>query len=237
MRNKNGVLTPELRKKIKNRKLVNVRVEDLKHNPMNPPERIETNAALMKLKHGVREYGVIVPIHFCWKTMTLCDGHRRLETARANGVEIIQGYRYDNLTIDERNLLFKHLNTTSVKYNGAQELFTYLEGGEVSVSTVKTCSIIQKAGDYEELGQGMKCLTTIRKRRKSPTSFAIGIKEYCRIMDDNSLKTQSRCLHWMMNVGSAHKLKSLIALKCPAHLLKTAIDKARPVNGTWEITA
>ena len=169
--------------------------------------------------------------------MTLLDGHRRWRCAQENGIQTLAGYRYDDLTLIERNTLFNHLNTTSVKYNSSQELFTYLEGGEVSPATIRTCSHIQQAGDYEKLGNGMKCLNTIRKRRKSPVSYSVGINEYCKVVGNDALKHQSDALRWMLGIGSAHKLKSLIALKCPAHLIQDAVENQRPVQGTWEISA
>ena len=133
--------------------------------------------------------------------------------------------------------MFKILNTTSVKYSGAQELFTYLQGGEVSEQFAKYCATILKAGDHIRLGNGMKFLTTMRNNRKSPTSFCIGINEYAKLTEDQSITTQSKVLNWMMNIGSAHGLKSLISLKCPKHLIQDAVENDRPIEGTWEITA
>ena len=65
----------------------------------------------------------------------------------------------------------------------------------------------------------------------------IGVKEYCRVVGSDSMKTKSNVLNWMLNVGNAHRIKALISLKCPAHLLKRAVNGKKPVQGTWEITA
>ena len=51
------------------------------------------------------------------------------------------------------------------------------------------------------------------------------------------MKTKAKVLDWMVNVGTAHRIKALISLKCPAYLLKKAVNGSRPVMGTWEITA
>ena len=236
MSKSNGLMTSSLAKKVKTRQLVEVRLKDLKRNPMNPPERTTTNNALLTLRSKVREYGVINPVHFCGQTMTLCDGHRRTNVARQCNVKKIHGYRYDGLTLKERDTLFKILNTTSVKYSGAQELFTYLEGGEVSEQFAKYCSSILRAGDHIKMGNGMKCLTTMRNMKKSPTSYYIGMNEYSKLTGDTSLKTQAKVLNWMLNIGSAHGLKSLISLKCPKHLIENAIENDRPIEGTWEIS-
>jgi len=189
------------------------------------------------LKRGVRELGVLDVVHFCGDTMTLINGHRRVESARLNGVTTVTAYRYDGLTEEERNILFRHLNTTSVSYSGSQKLYTFLNGGTVDSSFEKTCHELIDVGDSVQLGNGMNLLNTIRNKKKSPTSYMIGVKEYCRVVGDDSMKTKAKVLDWMINVGSAHRIKALISLKCPAHLLKKAVNGRRPVIGTWEITA
>ena len=83
----------------------------------------------------------------------------------------------------------------------------------------------------------MQFLNTIRNKKKSPTSYMIGVKEYCRVVGNDSMKTKAKVLDWMINIGTAHRIKALISLKCPAHLLKKAVNGRRPVTGTWEITA
>ena len=229
-------MTSELAHKIKSRKLVDVDIIKLNSNPMNPPERVSSNSAYLTLKSKVREYGVINPVHFCGDTMTLCDGQRRVSAARECRIGSLQGYRYSELTIKERDSLFKILNTTHVKYTGAQELYTYLKGGEVSERFANTCASVLKAGDYVRSGNGMKFLITMRNNKKSPTSYYIGMNEYSKLTEDHSLETQARVLNWMVNIGSAHGLKSLISLKCPKHIIQNAVETDKPIEGTWEIS-
>jgi len=232
-----AIFSKSLAEKIGNRRLVEVDTADLNINPMNPPERVETNPAFLTLKKGVRELGVLDVVHFCGDTMTLINGHRRIESAKLNGVITVTAYRYDGLTEEERNIIFRHLNTTSVPYSGSQKLFTFLNGGTVDPPFAKACHDLIDIGDSVERGTGMQFLTTIRNHKKSPTSYMIGVKEYCRVVSDDSMKTKAKVLDWMLNVGSAHRIKALISLKCPAHLLKKAVNGRRPVAGTWEITA
>ena len=232
----NGLMTSELARKVQSRQLVEVDIRKLNSNPMNPPERTNSNSAYLTLKSKIKDYGVINPVHFCGDTMTLCDGHRRASAARECEIKKMYGYKYSGLTIKERDSLFKILNTTSVKYSGAQELFTYLQGGEVSEQFARYCATILKAGDYVKSGNGMKFLITMRNNKKSPTSFVIGINEYAKLTEDHSLETQARVLNWMVNIGSAHGLKSLISLKCPKHLIQNAVENDKPIEGTWEIS-
>ena len=237
LKRNNTIFSASLADKIKNRSLVEIDIVDLKENDNNPPERTSSNQAFLTLKKGVRELGVLDVVHFCGDTMILINGHRRVKSARLSGIETVTAYRYDNLTEEERDTLFRHLNTTSVSYTGSQKLHTFLNGGTVDSSFTKTCHEVIDILDSKEVGSGMEFLHTIRNKKKSPTSYLIGVKEYCKVVGDDSVKTKVKVLDWMLNVGTAHRIKALISLKCPAHLLKKAVNGRKPVTGTWEITA
>ncbi len=223
--------------KIGNRTLMEVNISELNSNPLNPPERTASNASFLTLKKVVREFGVLDVIHFCGDTMTLINGHRRVESAKTSGITRLTAYRHNNLTEEERNILFIHLNTTSVPYTGAQKLFTYLNGGTVDKDFAKSSHQIIKIGDSVRPGKGIEYLNIMRNKKKSPASYMIGVNEYCKVIGTDTNKTKDKVLYWMLNIGTAHRIKALISLKCPAHLLKTAINSKRPVIGTWEITA
>ena len=231
------IFSTELIGKIKNRKLVEVRIDELRTDPNNPPERVATNSAFLTLKKGVAELGVLDTIHFCGDTMLKINGHRRVESARQNGITHVTAYRYDGLTEEERNTLFRHLNETSLSLTGAQKLHIFLNGGLVDTPFESSCHDVIRIGDSITQGTGMQYLQTIRNRKKSPTTFMIGVREYCKVVGNDSIKTKAKVLDWMLNVGTAHRIKSLVGLKCPASLLKRAVDNKRPVMGTWEITA
>ena len=231
------IFSPALVKKIKNRRLVEVEIAKLKTDPNNPPERVETNKDFMTLRKGVGELGVLDTIHFCGDTMLKINGHRRVECARLNGITHVTAYRYDGLTEKERNILFRHLNETSLGLKGSQKLHIFLNGGLVDTSFENVCHDLIRIGDFIESGLGMQFLETIRNKRKSPTTFMIGVHEYCKVIGDDSMKTKAKVLDWMLNVSTAHRIKALVGLKCPAHLLKKAVNNGKPVMGTWEITA
>ena len=237
MRKSKRIFSARLVEKIRNRKLVEVDIVDLRTEPNNPPERVATNKAFLTLKKGVAELGVLDTIHFCGDTMININGHRRVESARQSGIKYVTGFRYDGLTEVERNTLFRHLNETSLSLNGAQKLHIFLNGGLVDGDFESSCHNVIRIGDSITPGVGMKYLQTIRNRKKSPTTFMIGVSEYCKVVGNNSMKTKAKVLDWMINVGTAHRIKSLVGLKCPARLLKKAVDNKKPVMGTWEITA
>ena len=236
--NNTKIFSEVLAEKISRRVLVeHMILSDLVTNPLNPPERTSSNSAFLTLKKGIRELGVLDVIHVCGDTMTLINGHRRVESARLNEIYSLTAYRYDGLTEEERNILFTHLNTTSVSYSGSQMLFTFLNGGTVEPSFANKCHELIRIGDSIHPGKGMQYLEIIRNKKKSPKSFLTGISEYCKVIDNDSVKTKAKVLDWMINIGTAHRIKALISLKCPAHLLKKAINGGKPVMGTWEITA
>ena len=238
MSNSTDKLFPEeLAIKIKNRTLVDIEISRLTPNPVNPPERTASNSSFLSLKKGIRELGVLETIHYCGDTMTLINGHRRAICAKANNIESLSAYRYDGLSKIERDILFKHLNTTSNSYSGSQMLHTFLCGGTVEDRVATECNSIIEIGNYEKIGIGMEYLQTIRDKRKSPGSFLSGISMYCKVIGDQSMREKNKVLYWMLYVGTAHRIKSLISLKCPAHLIKKAVNTKKPVMGTWVITA
>ena len=218
MRKMKPIFSAELVEKIKNRKLVEIEIDELKTDPNNPPERVETNKDFMILRKGVGELGVLDTIHFCGNTMFKINGHRRVKAARLNGITTVTAYRYDGLTEEERNILFRHLNETSLSLTGAQKLHIFLNGGLVDTEFERACNDLIKIGNYIKSGNGVEFLKTIRNKKKSPTTFMIGVHEYCKVVDDRSMKTKAKVLYWMLNVSTAHRIKALVGLKCPAHL-------------------
>ena len=237
MKNKKTAFTDSLARKVKNRQRVEVHVDDLISNKVNPPERTETNKQFLVLKKGIRTFGVLQDIDFCGDTMTLINGHRRVKSAKENGIEKITGYMYSGLTPNERDVLFEHLNSTSVSYTGAQKLFTYLEGGLVNPEFEQVCLELMNNGRHTKLKDGRKCLIFIRNKKLSPNTYLIAVNEYCKITQDTSLKTKAQVMNWLMEIGNPNRLKDLIRLKCPAHLLEKAVRTGKPIAGTWTITA
>jgi hypothetical protein len=223
--------------KIKRREHVTVNINDLKSNVMNPPERTETNKQFMVLKKGIRELGVLSSVHFCGDSMTLINGHRRVKSAKENGIETIAGYSYNGLTSVERDILFEHLNSTSCNYSGKQKLFTYLEGGKVNDEFLDVCHQLEAIGKKSKFKNGREALVWIRNQGLSPNTYLIAIDEYCKVVQDKSINTKVKVFDWLVDVGRPNRLKDLIRLKCPSHLLERAVNNKRPISGTWSITA
>ena len=92
-------------------------------------------------------------------------------------------------------------------------------------------------GRHTNLKDGRKCLVFIRNKQLSPNTYLIAVNEYCKVTQDTSLKTKAQVMNWLMEVGNPNRLKDLIRLKCPAHLLEKAVRTGKPIAGTWTITA
>ena len=237
MKKKKFTFSDELIEKVRNREYVTVNIDELKNNRMNPPERTETNKQFLVLKKGVRKLGVLQNIDFCGDTMTLINGHRRVKSARENGLKTISGYRYNGLTSIERDILFEHLNSTSVHYGGKQKLFTYLEGGRVNDEFLDVCRQLETIGERSKFKDGTKTLVWIRNQKLSPNTYLIAIDEYCKVVQDKSIGTKVKVFNWLVDIGKPSRLKDLIRLKCPSHLLERAVNNNKPISGTWTITA
>ena len=237
MTKKKVMFSESLTEKVRNREHVTVNINDLKNNKINPPERTETNKQFLILKKGVRDLGVLSSVHFCGDSMTLINGHRRVKSAKENGIETIAGYRYNGLTSDERDVLFEHLNSTAVHYGGKQKLFTYLEGGKVNDEFLDVCRQLEEIGKRSKFKDGRATLVWIRNQKLSPNTYLIAVDEYCKIVEDKSMKTKVKVFNWLIDIGRPSRLKDLIRLKCPAHLIEKAVNAKRPITGTWSITA
>ena len=237
MSKKKIAFSKSLTEKVRNREHVTVNISDLHSNKMNPPERTETNKQFLILKKGVKTLGVLSEIHFCGDSMTLINGHRRVKSAKESGIKTITGYKYSGLTSDERDTLFEHLNSTAVNYGGKQKLFTYLEGGKVNDEFLDVCKEVEEIGKRSKFKDGRETLVWIRNQRLSPNTYLIAIDEYCKIAQDTSMRTKVKVFNWLVDIGKPSRLKDLIRLKCPAHLIEKAINNRRPITGTWTITA
>jgi|TARA_R100000501_G_C2611102_1_gene105688 hypothetical protein len=233
------LVTPELSEKIANRKLVSVRPDRLENNPLNPPIRFnKKSSSYLYLRGTVRDIeGLLIPVHFSNGDYVLFDGHRRTMIARDLGLTTIEGYRYDGLTEIEKRKLYKILNTASLKYNGAQEWYCFMEGGDCSDSMKRSGDHILKIGNWKD-GNGHKYWVTIRDKGKNPETVDIGIKmfiNYVKNLPQAKLHSieelEYLALEWCMNVSSAFKLKNhMYKEEVSPDILLDRVVKQKPVK-------
>lgn len=113
----------------------------LKASEFNPPNRTDPRA-LSKLKRAVVEAGAILsPIHVVRNEQdgyTIKDGHRRTEVAK------MLGYKVPALVYasTDTSKLFNQLNVSGRAFKPADQLISYLRGGE------PVSNSIQQKGDY-----------------------------------------------------------------------------------------
>jgi len=233
------VVTPELAEKIANRKLVNVNPNRLVDNPLNPPIRFNRkSASYLYLRGTIRDISkLLIPVHFSSGDCMLFDGHRRTMISRELGLSTIEGYRYDGLTETEKRKLYKILNTANLKYNGAQEWYCFMEGGDCSDTMKRSGDHIRNIGDWKD-GNGHKYWVLIRDKGKNPETIDVGINMFINYV--SKLPQAQRfaveeleylALEWCMNVSSAFKLKNhMYKEEVPPEALLDRVVKQKPVK-------
>ena len=63
------------------------------------------------------------------------------------------------------------------------------------------------------------------------------VAEPKEVIEDKSMHTKVKVFNWLVDIGKPSRLKDLIRLKCPSHLIEKAVRTNKPITGTWTITA
>ena len=149
MNNNKMNLPTELAKKVANRKLVEVSIDDLVINPVQPQTRFNKKSAKYKaLLESVRTVGVLDNIHHSGTTMHIIHGHRRVEVLKDLRIKTVWTYRYDNMTPKEEQILFEYLNNTNLSFGRKQKVDVYLAGGEADATTSRACKSAFEIGEF-----------------------------------------------------------------------------------------
>ena len=108
MNNNKIKLPTELAQKVANRKLVEVQVNHLVTNPLQPPTRMNTDAPKYKeLLASVRDVGILDYLHYSSATMHTFDGHRRtlaLQDIGTRTVYVSEAYAPRDITLTHISL-------------------------------------------------------------------------------------------------------------------------------------
>ena len=233
------LISPALAEKIANRKLVSVNPERLVNNPLNPPTRHNRKASsYLYLRSTIRDInGLLIPVHFSSGDYVLFDGHRRTMISKELGMTKIDGYRYEGLTENEKRKLYKILNTANLKYNGSQEWYCFMEGGDCSDSMRRCGDHILKVGNWKD-GNGHKYWVAMRDGGKNPETIDVGINMFTNYVKNlpearNVMveELEYLALEWCMNVSSAYKLKNhMYKEEVPPNILFDRVVKQKPVK-------
>ena len=166
MKRTNTVKLPRsLAEKVGNRKLVEVNVEDLITNPVQPQTRFKKNTTKYRaLLDSVRRVGMLDNIHHSGKTMHIIHGHRRIEVLKDLGIKTVWSYLYDNITPKEEQILFEYLNNTNLSFGRKQKVDVYLAGGEADATTSRACKSAFEIGEFLH-GNGQRYLHKIARKQ------------------------------------------------------------------------
>ena len=207
-------------------KYMEVSIAEIKESKYNPTIRTDReNPKYRKLRHNIKTNGLIVPIVVS-SGMKLVDGHRRLNCLKDLGYEKVPAVINDNITAKNYDRMFVAANEDSMTITTAQECERYLKGALISERTLKCIQYLEEIG-------GRNFIKRIVSLNKSPVSYHIAInqfKSYTKITNRAMLR---KVVYWMLNIGSAYKLKSAIAGFIPANILVSAIENRKDIGADW----
>lgn len=203
-----------------------ISVSSIKESKFNPSIRTDReNSGYKKLKNNIKENGLIVPI-IVGSGMKLVDGHRRLSCFKDLGKNKIPAIVNSDITDKNYDEIFVSANEDSMNITPAQECERYLAGALISQKTYKVIK------ELEELG-GRNFIKRIVADEKSPNTYLIAINHYRSYTGQKSRKVARRVIYWMLNIGSAYKLKSSIASFIPVDVLVEAINLQKDIVINW----
>ena len=207
-------------------KYMEVSIAEIKESKYNPTIRTDReNPKYRKLRNNIKTNGLIVPI-VIGSGMKLVDGHRRLNCLKDLGYEKAPAVINDNITAKNYDKMFVTANEDSMTITTAQECERYLNGALISERTLKCIQYLEEIG-------GRNFIKRIVSLNNSPVSYHIAInqfKSYTKITNRTMLR---KVVYWMLNIGSAYKLKSAIAGFIPANILISAIESRKDIGVDW----
>ena len=207
-------------------KYLEIPVSKVKESVYNPSIRTDReNAKYKKLRSNIKINGLIVPI-IVGADMKLVDGHRRLNCIRDLGIKTIPAIVNNNITPKNYDKMFVTANEDTLSITTAQECERYLKGALISDSTYKVIKELEAIG-------GRNFIKRIVSDGNSPISYHIAIKQFRNYTGLTTRKMARKLVYWMLNIGSAYKLKSAMAVFIPAKILISAVEDRKDISVDW----
>ena len=200
------------------------KITESKYNPVLRTDR--SSSQYKQLKASIQTNGLIVPIVLN-SEYKVVDGHRRLNCFKDLGCSAIPAFINRHVDNDNYDYVFMITNKNSMKINAAQETERYLAG-----ATEISPKILKAIKSLEEIG-GTKCIQRVVDDKKSPNTFLIGISMYCSYTKKKTRKDQRKCLYWMLNVGTAYRLKTAMNFFIPAEILIDCVENRKDITAKW----
>ena len=207
-------------------KYMEIPIDKIKESVYNPSVRTDRESTkYQKLRRNIKINGLIVPI-VIGSNMKLVEGHRRLNCFKDLGREKIPAIINDDITPKNYDKMFVAANEDSMNINTAQECERYLKGALISEQTLKYIQYLEEIG-------GRRFIKRIVAKRKSPVSYYVAISQFKSYTKITLRKTLRKVVYWMLNIGSAYKLKSASAGFIPANVLISAIEERKDISVDW----
>lgn len=213
------ILTKSLADKVSNRTLVEVNVEDLIVNPIQPQTRFKKNTAKYRsLLDSVRHIGVLDHIHHSGKTMHMIHGHRRVEVLKDLGIKTVWSYMYKDVTQKEEQILFEYLNNTTLSFGRKQQVDVYLAGGEADSQTLRACKIAFEVGEFlhgngqrylHKIARSKMCTVTLNEATTGFVSFIRKDTTFVPVESDMELKALIH-QYCTARISSPYRIKQIL---------------------------
>ena len=203
--------------------LITMKVKNVKPNEHNPPVRIDRDNKFKKLLTSVSRYGLISPIVISSNNV-LINGNRRLAVHKDLGKKTIKAIRHNSESHVLFDEYFVESNIVEV-ISGSQWAWRYLKGASVPSKLRSIFKFLKRVG-------GESCLRRMVELKKSPVSFAIGVNMFRNYTGNVSNTMAKKVIYWMLYVGSAYRLKSLIGEYIPTQVLVNAVKEKKQIIHT-----
>ena len=201
-------------------------ISKIKKSKFNPTIRTDKNCYRYKaLRTNIKANGLIVPVVLS-KNLVVIDGHRRLSCLKDLGIRKVNAIVHETVTNRNYDKMFVAANESSMTITPAQEAERYLAGALVSKSTANIIAELEKIG-------GRSFIKRIVADRKSPVTYFIALRQFQNYTKQTKRSILRKVVYWMLNVGSAYKLKLSISEFIPIDMLMEAINTKTPLTTKW----
>ena len=201
-------------------------ITKIKESKFNPTVRTSRDSLGYKaLRANIKTHGLITPVVLS-KNLVVIDGHRRLNCLKDLGVKKVNAIVHETVTNRNYDKMFVAANENSMTITPSQEAERYLAGAKISEKTKNVITELERVG-------GRPFIKRIVADRKSPMTYFIALQQFQSYTKQTKRSVLRKVVYWMLNIGSAYKLKSAMGDFIPVDLLTNAIETRTSFTKDW----
>ena len=201
-------------------------ITKIKESKFNPTVRTSRDSLGYKaLRTNIKTHGLITPVVLS-KNLVIIDGHRRLNCLKDLGVKKVNAIVHETVTNRNYDTMFVAANENTMTITPAQEAERYLAGAKVSERTKNVIAELEKVG-------GRPFIKRIVADKKSPMTYHIALQQFQNYTKQTKRSVLRKVVYWMLNVGSAYKLKSAMSDFIPVEVLVNSIETKTLFTKNW----